>query len=109
MNPTTSPPVENCFRCHKPAEKPLIGESIGRGGEQDHLPLCLDCLELLLADGEAWVVDHAGQPAGFAVLRAFGRGTIVGPIVAPSEDEAIALAAANQETERNQCSASRAV
>lgn len=48
----------------------------------------------LLANGDAWVVDRAGQPAGFAVLRAFGRGMIVGPIVAASEDEAIALAAA---------------
>lgn len=48
----------------------------------------------LLADGDAWVVDHAGRPAGFAVLRPFGRGMIVGPIVAPREDEAIALAAA---------------
>jgi predicted N-acetyltransferase YhbS len=48
----------------------------------------------LLADGEAWVVERAGQPAGFAVLRAFGRGMIIGPIVASSEDEAIALVAA---------------
>ena len=52
----------------------------------------------LLADGEAWVVDRAGQPAGFAVLRAFGRGMIIGPIVAPSEDEAIALVAAAART-----------
>jgi GNAT superfamily N-acetyltransferase len=48
----------------------------------------------LLADGEAWVVERAGQPAGFAVLRAFGRGMIIGPVVASNEDEAIALAAA---------------
>ena len=47
----------------------------------------------LLVDGEAWVVDHDGRPVGFAVLRAFGRGSIVGPIVAPSEDEAVALVA----------------
>ena len=47
----------------------------------------------ILADGEAWVVERAGQPAGFAVLRAFGRGMIIGPIVASSEDEAIALVA----------------
>ena len=48
----------------------------------------------LLASGDAWLIDHAGQPAGFATLRAFGRGMIIGPVVASNEDEAIALVAA---------------
>ena len=48
----------------------------------------------LLTTGDAWLVDRAGLPVGFAVLRAFGRGTIIGPIVARGEDEAIALLAA---------------
>lgn len=48
----------------------------------------------LLASGDAWLADRAGQPGGFAILRAFGRGTIIGPVVASSEDEAIALVAA---------------
>jgi GNAT superfamily N-acetyltransferase len=48
----------------------------------------------LLASGDAWLVDRAGQPAGFAILRAFGRGMIIGPVVASSEGEAIALVAA---------------
>ena len=48
----------------------------------------------LLASGDAWLVDRAGQPAGFAILRAFGRGMIIGPVVAASEDEAIGLVAA---------------
>ena len=48
----------------------------------------------LLASGDAWLVDRAGQPAGFAILRAFGRGMIIGPVVASSADEAIALVAA---------------
>jgi GNAT superfamily N-acetyltransferase len=47
----------------------------------------------LLADGTAWLVERAGQATGFAVLRTFGRGTIIGPIVAASEDEAVALVA----------------
>jgi len=47
----------------------------------------------LLASGDAWLVDRAGQPSGFAILRAFGRGMIVGPVVASNEDEAIALVA----------------
>ena len=48
----------------------------------------------LLASGDAWLVDRAGQPAGFAIRRAFGRGTIIGPVVASNDDEAIALVAA---------------
>lgn len=48
----------------------------------------------LLSNGEAWLVERAGRPTGFAVLRAFGRGTMIGPVLAPSEEEAIALVAA---------------
>jgi GNAT superfamily N-acetyltransferase len=71
----------------------------------DHAALCaLDAavfgadrsalIRCLLANGDAWLVDRAGQPAGFALLRAFGRGMIIGPVAAASEDEAIALIAA---------------
>jgi GNAT superfamily N-acetyltransferase len=51
----------------------------------------------LLASGDAWLVDRAGQPAGFAILRAFGRGMIIGPVAASNEDDAIALVAAAAE------------
>lgn len=71
----------------------------------DHAVLCaLDAaafgadrsalVDRLLANGAAWLVERAGRPVGFALLRPFGRGTIIGPIVAPGEDEAIALVAA---------------
>jgi GNAT superfamily N-acetyltransferase len=71
----------------------------------DHAALCaLDAVVFgadrsafigrLLASGEAWLVDRGAQPAGFAILRAFGRGMMIGPVVAPSQDEAIALVAA---------------
>ena len=71
----------------------------------DHAALCAldaavfgadrsELIDRLLASGDAWLVDRAGQPAGFAVLRAFGRGMIIGPVVASNEDEAIALVAA---------------
>jgi GNAT superfamily N-acetyltransferase len=84
---------------------PVPAVSVRRAVPADHTPLCaLDAVAFgtdrsplvsrLLADGEAWVVDHAGRPAGFAVLRAFGRGMIIGPVVAPGEGEAIALVAA---------------
>lgn len=85
--------------------QPALAVPLRRAVPADHAALCaLDAsafgtdrsllLARLLADGDAWVVDHARRPAGFAVLRAFGRGMIIGPIVAPGEDEAIALAAA---------------
>ena len=71
----------------------------------DHAALCaLDAavfgadrsplIRSILASGDAWLVDRAGKPAGFVVLRAFGRGMIIGPVAAASEDEAIALVAA---------------
>jgi len=84
---------------------PAPDVALRRAGPADRAALCaLDAavfgadrsglVSELLASGDAWLVEHAGQPTGFAVLRAFGRGMIIGPIVAPSEDEAIALAAA---------------
>lgn len=49
----------------------------------------------LLAAGQAWVIDSAaGRPTGFAILRNFGRGSMIGPVVASDENEAIALVAA---------------
>jgi GNAT superfamily N-acetyltransferase len=76
-----------------------------RAGPADHAALCAldaavfgaDRCELigsLLTKGDAWLIDRAGQPAGFVVLRAFGRGMIIGPVIAAGEDEAIALVAA---------------
>ena len=76
-----------------------------RAGPADHAALCaLDeaafgadrsaLLRRLLANGVAWLVDGAAAAAGFAILRPFGRGMMIGPVVAPGEDEAIALVAA---------------
>jgi len=78
--------------------------AVRRAVPADHAALCaLDAasfgadrsvlIDRLLANGEAWLVERAGRPAGFAMLRPFGRGTIIGPIVAPDEHEAIALVA----------------
>lgn len=89
----------------EPALPPTPAVPVRRAVPADHAALCaLDAaafgadrsalVSRLLADGDAWMVDRAGRPAGFAVLRTFGRGAIIGPIVAPGEDEAIALAGA---------------
>jgi GNAT superfamily N-acetyltransferase len=87
-----------------PVLPPAADVPLRRAVSSDHAALCaLDAavfgadrsalIGSLLATGDAWLVDRAGQPAGFAILRAFGRGMIIGPVVASSEDEAIALVA----------------
>lgn len=45
----------------------------------------------LLEDGRAVVSIGGGAVRGYALARAFGLGEVVGPIVASSDDEAIAL------------------
>jgi ribosomal protein S18 acetylase RimI-like enzyme len=46
----------------------------------------------LLASADACVVlDHDNAPRGFAMLRRFGRGHIIGPVVAPDAEGAKAL------------------
>jgi len=40
---------------------------------------------------EAWVIERAGVVTGFAMRRPFGRGHVVGPIIAGDEADALAL------------------
>jgi GNAT superfamily N-acetyltransferase len=87
------------------AMPPVPSVPLRRAVPADHAALCaLDAsvfgadrsalISRLLAAGQAWLVDRAARPDGFAILRTFGRGMMIGPIVAPGEDEAIALVAA---------------
>jgi len=51
-------------------------------------------IDELLSSAEACVVlDHDGQARGFAMLRRFGRGHAIGPVVAPDAEGAKALIA----------------
>lgn len=50
-------------------------------------------LAALLRCGECLVLERAGQPVGFSVLRAFGRGQVIGPVVAADEADARMLIA----------------
>ena len=47
----------------------------------------------LLDVGDAVVLDIDGEARGFAILRRFGRGHVIGPVVAPDADYARALIA----------------
>ncbi|MBZ9558563.1 MULTISPECIES: GNAT family N-acetyltransferase [unclassified Modicisalibacter] len=49
-----------------------------------------DVLEALFTVSEGTVAVRDGTPAGFALIRDFGRGRVIGPVVA--EDEAMAMA-----------------
>jgi hypothetical protein len=40
--------VGPCSRCGQPAERPVVGWRLGR--EDEDLPLCVDCFQLLLED-----------------------------------------------------------
>lgn len=50
-------------------------------------------LASLLKRGECVILERDGKAIGFSILRRFGRGLVVGPVVAPDEADARALIA----------------
>jgi GNAT superfamily N-acetyltransferase len=50
-------------------------------------------LTALLERGECVILERDGKAIGFSILRRFGRGLVVGPVVAPDEADARALIA----------------
>lgn len=48
-------------------------------------------LSALLARGECVILERNGDPVGFSVLRAFGRGLVVGPVIAVDAADARVL------------------
>jgi hypothetical protein len=48
-------------------------------------------LAALLNVAEGVVLDRDGEPVGFALMRRFGRGHVIGPLVAPHIEGAQAL------------------
>jgi hypothetical protein len=52
-----------------------------------------EILKQLIPVAECAVLECNGELAGFAVMRRFGRGHVIGPIVAPDSESAKALIA----------------
>jgi len=50
-------------------------------------------LQAVLQHGQGVILEHNGQEQGFALLRPFGRGVVIGPVVAGNADAARALIA----------------
>lgn len=50
-------------------------------------------IQRLLEFGDALVLERGGRPAGFSICQPFGRGHVIGPIVARDAADAIALTA----------------
>jgi hypothetical protein len=48
-------------------------------------------LKRLIEVGEGFVLSHDGEPRGYAISRRFGRGHVIGPVVAERLDDARAL------------------
>lgn len=48
-------------------------------------------VQALLDEGQTVVLDRNGEAVGFAVLRRFGRGQLIGPVIAPDLSGAQAL------------------
>jgi hypothetical protein len=53
--PTDNPHVASCFRCAGLAEQPAVASGHVAGDDVEQLPLCVECLELLLTNaGGFW-------------------------------------------------------
>lgn len=72
-------------------ETPGILEQIIEMDKQAFGACRTDLMTVLLRLGRLAVLRADGQPQGFAILRPFGRGEVVGPIVAANTSDAKAL------------------
>jgi hypothetical protein len=67
MRPPQRPHVETCAHCGHPAERPVVASGRVAGQDQEHVPPCVDCFELLLENARAFwdgMRRGAGPPAG---------------------------------------------
>jgi predicted N-acetyltransferase YhbS len=80
-------PLGDRLRPAEAADAERIAALDAAGGGQDRAVL----IAALQAEGQGVVLEREGRPQGFALLRRFGRGHVVGPVVAPDADAGAAL------------------
>lgn len=76
------------------ALRPLSGGDVAALAALDRMATGLDrskALAALLEVAEGVVLERDGTPAGFALLRRFGHGHLIGPVIAPDTASAQAL------------------
>lgn len=69
------------------ATEETLGELYSQAAGMDRMAL----FDALVAEGETVVLTHDLVPQGFAQIRHFGRGWLIGPVVAPDQAGAKAL------------------
>lgn len=84
---TGSPVPDPRLRPASPADAPAIAALDAKAFGVDRN----EVLSALMADGEAAVLRQDGEVVGYAMSRRFGRGMVVGPIVADTEEDAVVL------------------
>jgi GNAT superfamily N-acetyltransferase len=82
-------PVNGVVRPLRPEDIAKIRDLDGRGSGMGRGRL----LDALIAVGKIAVIERAGRVQGYACVRGFGRGVVVGPVVAPDAVDAKALVA----------------
>ncbi|WP_154372443.1 GNAT family N-acetyltransferase [Pseudoduganella rivuli] len=87
--PATQLPAGASVRLAEPGDLAAIIALADRGAGMSRG----DVLKQLVTVAEGAVLERDGQLAGFALLRRFGRGQVIGPLVAPDTDSAKALIA----------------
>lgn len=87
--PAPEPAAGDRLRPMVPADLPLLErlDLQATGLSRGHV------LATLIGCGEGVVLERGGEPVGFSILRRFGRGFVVGPVVAPGSAEARLLIA----------------
>ncbi|NNF77331.1 MAG: GNAT family N-acetyltransferase [Rhizobiales bacterium] len=92
--PATSPATPMCTPHVHACEAPITSAQADKLLALDHEATGLDrstLLSALLPRSKIWVTGRQEHPKGYALIRPFGRGHVVGPVIASGEDDAQAL------------------
>ena len=85
--PVTDPPPGIEIREITPEDRLAVEAMDAHAFGANRAPI----LEALMAAGRGLIALRAGRPCGFALMRAFGKGQVIGPLAAEDERLAVAL------------------